>query len=119
MESKFNQFGDILYPACNDRFGKVTSNQRTTQKMKGRREFEIDHLVQRPRQLSKDCPGFAKLNISKSAANGKKNKPASSKTTLSMPDSCWRRRVGSLKLTGSNWNSMSRGSTAIQQGKSH
>lgn len=54
-ESKLNQIGDILYEACKDRFAEVTSNQRTVQREKGRREKEIiDHLVRRRRQLRKN-----------------------------------------------------------------
>lgn len=32
VESKLNQFGDILYQACSDRLGEVTSSQRTIQR---------------------------------------------------------------------------------------
>lgn len=54
MESKLNQFGDILYQACSDRLSEVTSSQRIIQREKGRREMKIDHLVRRRRQLRKN-----------------------------------------------------------------
>lgn len=37
MESKLNLFGDILYQAHKDRFGKVNTKQRTATREKGRR----------------------------------------------------------------------------------
>ena len=54
VEAKLNLFGDIIYQTCKDRFGEVTSKQRTTPKERGRREKEIAQLVQRRRQLCRN-----------------------------------------------------------------
>lgn len=45
METKLNQFGDILYQACREQFGEVTFYWKSAQRKKGRREKEIDKLV--------------------------------------------------------------------------
>ncbi|KAJ8394721.1 hypothetical protein AAFF_G00043210 [Aldrovandia affinis] len=51
MEAKLNLLGEILYQECKDRFGTITTKQITAPRGKGRREKEIDQLVQRRRHL--------------------------------------------------------------------
>ncbi|KAJ8351716.1 hypothetical protein SKAU_G00231920 [Synaphobranchus kaupii] len=51
VDKKLNLFGDILYEECKARFGVLTNKQRNYSRAKGRRETEIDSMVQRRRQL--------------------------------------------------------------------
>lgn len=52
VESRLNQFGEILYKECTSRFGEVAS-RKTGIRAKGRREKEIDDLVADRRRLRK------------------------------------------------------------------
>ncbi|KAJ8352221.1 hypothetical protein SKAU_G00236970 [Synaphobranchus kaupii] len=54
VESKLNLFREILFQECKERFGKISIKQTAAQKGKGRREKEIDQLVQRRRQLRRN-----------------------------------------------------------------
>ena len=53
VERKLNIFGDILYEECKARFEMLTIKRHNAPRGKGRREAEIDALVQSQRQLRK------------------------------------------------------------------
>ena len=53
VDRKLNLLGDILYEECKARFGSLTKKQHNLPPRKGRREAEIDALVQDRRQLSR------------------------------------------------------------------
>ncbi|KAJ8404983.1 hypothetical protein AAFF_G00329040 [Aldrovandia affinis] len=54
VEAKLNLLGKILYQECKDRFGEITIKQTAALRGKGRREKEINQLVQRRQHLRKN-----------------------------------------------------------------
>lgn len=51
VDKKINLLGDILYEECKARFGTLAKKQHDAPLRKGKREAEIDALVQNRRQL--------------------------------------------------------------------